>query len=87
MEKFENAMECIGQAVFEMYENNTPEEVNTLLTNVSVVVVALSDVVVVPSLHVLVVLTSVTTERVYGVVTFVVVSRAIVCLPLASLAL
>lgn len=35
MEKFENAMECIGQAVFEMYENNTPEEVNTLLTNVS----------------------------------------------------
>lgn len=35
MGRFENAMECIGQAVFEMYENNTPEEVNTLLNNVS----------------------------------------------------
>ena len=34
MKNFENAMECIGQAVFEMYENNTPKEVNTLLTNV-----------------------------------------------------
>ena len=35
MKKFENAMECIGQAVFEMYETNTPEEVNTLLISVS----------------------------------------------------
>lgn len=35
MEKFENTMECIGQAVFEMYGDNTPEEVNTLLNNVS----------------------------------------------------
>ena len=27
-------MESIGQAVFEMFENNTPEPVKTLLTNI-----------------------------------------------------
>ena len=28
---FEIAMECIGQALFEMFDKNTPKEVNNLL--------------------------------------------------------
>lgn len=31
---FEIAMECIGQALFEMFDKNTPKEVNNLLNNV-----------------------------------------------------
>lgn len=31
MRKFEQAMEGVGQAVFEMFDKDTPKEINTLL--------------------------------------------------------
>ena len=32
MTNFEKAMECVGQALFEQYDKNLPNEVKTLLT-------------------------------------------------------
>ena len=61
-------------------------EVTTSLTRDEAALVALSDVVTEPSLHVVVVRTKVVIVRVNGVVTLVVVSLAIVCFVVFSLA-